>query len=46
VIAKPGSDYAAQEVHGVVYVLSKEGGGRHTPFFNGYRPQFYLRRRT
>ncbi|HET9424499.1 MAG TPA: elongation factor Tu, partial [Gemmatimonadaceae bacterium] len=43
VLAKPGSitphtDFAAQ-----VYVLSKEEGGRHTPFFNGYRPQFYIR---
>jgi elongation factor Tu len=43
VLAKPGSikphtDFAAQ-----VYVLTKDEGGRHTPFFNGYRPQFYLR---
>ena len=43
VLAKPGSikphtDFAAQ-----VYVLAKDEGGRHTPFFNGYRPQFYLR---
>jgi elongation factor Tu len=43
VLAKPGTitphtDFAAQ-----VYVLSKEEGGRHTPFFNGYRPQFYFR---
>src|SRR5438874_5415333 len=43
VLAKPGSitphtGFAAQ-----VYVLSKDEGGRHTPFFNGYRPQFYLR---
>jgi elongation factor Tu len=43
VLAKPGTitphtDFAAQ-----VYVLSKDEGGRHTPFFNGYRPQFYLR---
>jgi elongation factor Tu len=43
VLAKPGSitphtDFAAQ-----VYVLSKDEGGRHTPFFNGYRPQFYFR---
>jgi elongation factor Tu len=43
VLARPGSitphtDFAAQ-----VYVLSKDEGGRHTPFFNGYRPQFYFR---
>jgi elongation factor Tu len=43
VLSKPGSitphtDFAAQ-----VYVLSKDEGGRHTPFFNGYRPQFYFR---
>jgi elongation factor Tu len=43
VLAKPGTvtphtDFAAQ-----VYVLSKDEGGRHTPFFNGYRPQFYFR---
>jgi len=43
VLAKPGTitphtDFAAQ-----VYVLSKEEGGRHTPFFNGYKPQFYFR---
>src|SRR2546422_5384088 len=43
VLAKPGSitphtNFAAQ-----VYVLSKDEGGRHTPFFNGYRPQFYFR---
>ena len=35
---KPFTDYEAQ-----VYVLSKEEGGRHTPFFNGYKPQFYIR---
>jgi elongation factor Tu len=43
VLAKPGTvtphtDFAAQ-----VYILSKDEGGRHTPFFNGYRPQFYFR---
>ena len=43
VLAKPGSITAAHEVHAEVYVLSKEEGGRHTPFFNGYRPQFYFR---
>jgi len=31
------------QVHGSAYVLTKEEGGRHTPFFNGYRPQFYFR---
>ena len=36
-------DHAAHEVPGEVYVLTKDEGGRHTPFFNGYRPQFYLR---
>ena len=36
-------DHAAHEVPGSVYVLTKEEGGRHTPFFNGYRPQFYFR---
>ena len=43
VLAKPGS--IKPEVHfmGQVYVLTKEEGGRHTPFFNGYRPQFYFR---
>ena len=35
VLAKPGSDHAAHEVHGEVYVLSKDEGGRHTPFFHG-----------
>ena len=38
-----GLDHAAHEVQGEIYVLSKEEGGRHTPFFNGYRPQFYFR---
>ena len=43
VLAKPGT--IKPEVHfmGQVYVLTKEEGGRHTPFFNGYRPQFYFR---
>ncbi len=43
VIAKPGSITPHTKFRGEVYVLSKEEGGRHTPFFNGYRPQFYLR---
>ena len=43
VLAKPGVDQAAHEFEAQVYVLSKEEGGRHTPFFNGYRPQFYIR---
>jgi elongation factor Tu len=38
-----GVDQAAQELQGEVYVLAKEEGGRHTPFFQGYRPQFYFR---
>ena len=38
-----GVDHAAHEVQGEVYILTKEEGGRHTPFFNGYRPQFYFR---
>jgi elongation factor Tu len=38
-----GFDHAAHEVRGEVYVLTKEEGGRHTPFFKGYRPQFYFR---
>ncbi len=38
-----GVDHAAHAVRGEVYVLSKEEGGRHTPFFKGYRPQFYFR---
>jgi len=38
-----GLDYAAHRLQGEVYVLSKEEGGRHTPFFKGYRPQFYFR---
>src|ERR1043165_6674776 len=43
VIVKPGSITPHTEFKGEVYVLSKEGGGRHTPFFNKYRPQFYFR---
>jgi elongation factor Tu len=43
VIAKPGSIKPFKKFKGEVYVLSKEEGGRHTPFFNGYRPQFYFR---
>jgi elongation factor Tu len=43
VIAKPGSIKPHTKFKGEVYVLSKDEGGRHTPFFNGYRPQFYFR---
>jgi elongation factor Tu len=43
VIAKPGSIKGHKKFVGEVYVLSKEEGGRHTPFFKGYRPQFYFR---
>ena len=43
VIAKPGSITPHKKFKGEVYVLSKEEGGRHTPFFKGYRPQFYFR---
>jgi elongation factor Tu len=43
VLAKPKSITPHKKFKGVVYVLSKEEGGRHTPFFNGYRPQFYFR---
>ena len=43
VLAKPGSITPHTKFRAQVYVLSKEEGGRHTPFFNGYRPQFYLR---
>jgi elongation factor Tu len=42
VLAKPGSIKPHTTFEGEVYVLSKEEGGRHTPFFNGYRPQFYI----
>ena len=41
--AKPGSIHPHTKFTGEVYVLTKEEGGRHTPFFNGYRPQFYFR---
>ncbi len=43
VLAKPGSIHPHTKFEGEVYVLTKEEGGRHTPFFNGYRPQFYFR---
>jgi elongation factor Tu len=43
VVAKPGSVTPHKKFKGKVYVLKKEEGGRHTPFFNGYRPQFYFR---
>ena len=43
VLAKPGSIKPHKTFEAQVYVLSKEEGGRHTPFFNGYRPQFYIR---
>jgi elongation factor Tu len=43
VLAKPGSITPHTDFEAQVYVLSKEEGGRHTPFFNGYRPQFYFR---
>jgi elongation factor Tu len=43
VVAKPGSITPHSHFKAQVYVLSKEEGGRHTPFFNGYRPQFYFR---
>ena len=43
VIAKPGTIHPHTHFKGQVYVLKKEEGGRHTPFFNGYRPQFYFR---
>ena len=42
-LAKPGSITPHKKFKGEVYVLKKEEGGRHTPFFNGYRPQFYFR---
>ena len=42
-LAKPGSITPHVKFEAEVYVLSKEEGGRHTPFFNGYRPQFYFR---
>ena len=43
VLAKPGSVHPHNKFVGQVYVLKKEEGGRHTPFFDGYRPQFYFR---
>jgi elongation factor Tu len=43
VLAKPGTIKPHTKFTSQVYILSKEEGGRHTPFFNGYRPQFYLR---
>ena len=43
VLAKPGSIHPHTKFKAQVYVLTKEEGGRHTPFFNGYRPQFYFR---
>lgn len=43
VLAKPGTITPHTKFEGEVYVLTKEEGGRHTPFFNGYRPQFYFR---
>ena len=43
VVAKPGSILPHTKFKAEVYILSKEEGGRHTPFFNGYRPQFYFR---
>jgi elongation factor Tu len=43
VLAKPGSIHPRTKFTGQVYVLSKDEGGRHTPFFNNYRPQFYFR---
>ncbi len=43
VLAKPGSVTPHTKFRGEIYVLSKEEGGRHTPFFNNYRPQFYFR---
>src|SRR5208282_5834400 len=43
VLAKPGSITPHTNFEASIYVLTKEEGGRHTPFFNGYRPQFYFR---
>jgi len=43
VLAKPGSTTPHTEFEAEVYILKKEEGGRHTPFFNGYKPQFYVR---
>src|SRR5699024_2777225 len=43
VLARPGTIHPHTKFKAQVYVLTKEEGGRHTPFFNGYRPQFYFR---
>ena len=43
VLAKPGSITPHTKFKAEIYVLTKEEGGRHTPFFNGYRPQFFVR---
>jgi elongation factor Tu len=43
VLAKPGSIHPHKKFLGEVYILKKEEGGRHTPFFTNYRPQFYIR---
>jgi elongation factor Tu len=43
VLAKPGSIKPHTKFKGKVYILSKDEGGRHTPFFNNYRPQFFIR---
>ena len=43
VLSKPGTIHPHTKFKGQVYVLTKEEGGRHTPFFNGYRPQFFFR---
>lgn len=43
VLAKPGSIKPHTEFEGEVYILTKEEGGRHTPFFSGYKPQFFIR---
>jgi elongation factor Tu len=43
VLAKPGTVKAHTEFEAEIYVLTKEEGGRHTPFFSGYKPQFYIR---
>src|SRR5262249_58194865 len=43
VVIKPGTNTPHTEFEGQVYILSKDEGGRHTPFFNTYRPQFYFR---
>ena len=43
VLCKPGSITPHKKFKAEIYVLKKEEGGRHTPFFNGYRPQFYFR---